>query len=219
MPDLWRGESDAEIVAALKAPYPSLRLVVTDGSRVVKGALNVEHAGQFIAGYQIDVLLHVRDVLGLPTVREVGGRIPRVPERHVNTEDGSACLYLPEDLLVRCKEPFGIVGFLDGPVRNFFLGQACVESGVPFPFGEWAHGAAGMKEMLSSVVGFEDVNTCVSFLEMLGGKVIKAHWLCPCGSRRPLRDCHDVRARELRRLPLSTRRFLLIRAREHLRKG
>jgi hypothetical protein len=126
MPNLWRRQSDADLVAALETGYPSMRLVVGEGQHVVKGAFNVEHEGKFLAGFQIEVLLDVSDVLGLPTVKEVGGRIPRSPERHVNA-DGSACLYLPEDLAVRCREPFNIIGFLDGPVRTYFVGQAGCE--------------------------------------------------------------------------------------------
>lgn len=213
MPNLWRGQSDAELVVALEAGYPSLRLVVRDGQHLIRGAFNVEHDGRFLAGFQIEILLDVKDVLGLPTLREVGGRIPRVPERHINAADGSACLYLA----VRCLEPFDIVGFLNGPVRTYFLGQAGFELGVPFPLGEWGHGADGVKELLTGLLGFADMNVCIAFLELLAGKVIKGHWPCPCGSRQPLRRCHqDLVHRFRHRLSLQTRRFLLTRAREHL---
>ena len=220
MPNLWRGESDAEIMDALETGHPGLRLVVTDGHRIIKGAFNVEHEGRFLAGFQVEILLDLKDVLGLPTVKEVAGRIPRVLERHVNVVDGSACLYLPEDLVVRCREPLDICSFLNGPVRTFFLGQAGFELGVPFPIGEWSHGADGMKEMLSNLLGFEDIEVCIAFLEVLGRKVIKGHWPCPCRSRRVLRGCHQDLVQGLRhRLPLQTRRFLLTRAREHLLKS
>jgi hypothetical protein len=216
MPNLWRGESDAEIVAALEAGWPSLRLAVGDGQRVIKGAFNVEHEGRFLAGFQIEILLDVKDVLGLPTVKEVGGRIPRVPERHINSADGSACLYLPEDLAVRCREPFDILGFLNGPVRAYFLGQAGVELGVPFPLGEWGHGAEGMKQLLTELLGFDDITTCIKVLDALSGKVVKGHWSCPCGSNRKLRDCHESHIRRLHgQLTRSTARFLAERARVH----
>lgn len=143
MLNLWAGETDEQIEAGLATAYPSLRLVVVNSHRVITGAFNVEHEGRFLAGFQIEILLDEKDVLGLPAVREVGGRIPRVPERHVNPSDGSACLYLPEDLAVRCPRPFDILGFLNGPVRTYFLGQAGVELGAPFPIGEWGHGEDG----------------------------------------------------------------------------
>jgi hypothetical protein len=220
MLNLWCGESDSQIEAALASKCPSLRLVVVNGRRIIRGTFNVEHEGRFLAGFQIEILLDKRDVLGLPTVREVGGRIPRTTERHVNTADGSACLYLPEDLVARCTQPFDILGFLNGPVRTYFLGQAGVELGAPFPLGEWAHGEGGLRQMLAELLGFSDVGVCLGFLELLSGKVIKGHWQCPCGSRRALRACHEQLVRRLgHQLPLRTRRFLLTRAREQLSKG
>lgn len=220
MLNLWAGETDEQIAAALATTYPSLRLVVVNGHRVITGAFNVEHEGRFLAGFQIEILLDEKDVLGLPAVREVGGRIPRVPERHVNLSDGSACLYLPEDLAVRCSRPFDIRGFLNGPVRTYFLGQAGVELGAPFPIGEWGHGDDGLKQMLAGMFGVSDVAVCLALLELLSGKVIKGHWQCRCGSRRALRACHEQLVRRLRhQIPLRTRRFLLTRAHEQLLKG
>lgn len=220
MPNLWRGESVAEIAAALEASCPTLRLGAGPRVRVISGVLNVEHDGTFLAGFRIEIWLDRTDVLGLPTVKEVGGRIPRVADRHVNELDGSACLYLPEDLAVRCRAPFGIVSFLEGPVRSYFLGQAGVELGVPFPLGEWGHGSDGLREMFQALVGVDDVGICIRFLELLGNKVIKAHWACPCRSGRHLRGCHLHLVRGLQsRLTLSTRRFLLERARVVLRSG
>lgn len=214
MPNLWRRESLTEIAAALQASCPTLRLGVGQRERVISGVYNVQHDGTFLAGFQIEIWLDRTDVLGLPTVMEVGGRIPRIADRHVNEQDGSACLYLPEDLAVRCREPFDLVSFLEGPVRSYFLGQAGVELGVPFPLGEWGHGADGLREMVQSLIGLDDVEVCMRFLELLGSKVIKTHWQCPCRSGSELRRCHIEVVLSLRsRMRLSTRRFLLQRAR------
>jgi hypothetical protein len=216
MPNLWRGEPDSEIATALAQHYPTLQLTVRESRRVIRGVLNVEHDGHFLGGFQIEVLLDERDVLGLPKVKEVGGRVPRALDRHVNVTDGVACLYLPEDLVVRRKEPFDIISFLEGPVRNFFLGQLGFENGTPFPLGEWGHGPLGVKQMLAEMFGSGDIHTCVAFLELLSGKVIKGHWACPCGSRRVLRACHGGLVRRLRdELSLPVRRFLLDSVRAH----
>jgi hypothetical protein len=217
MPNLWRGESRAEIAAELESSCPTLRLGVGERGRVISGVFNVEHDGTFLAGFQIEIWLDRTDILGLPTVNEVGGRIPRVAERHINLLDGSACLYLPEDLVVRCQAPLGIRAFLDGPVRSYFLGQAGVELGVPFPLGEWGHGTNGLREMLHGLLGFQDIEICMRFLELLSNKVVKVHWACPCRSGRELRACHLGLVRGLRsRMVLGTRRFLLERARQAL---
>lgn len=215
MPSLWKGESDEQIAEALRTHHPTLRLVREAGLRIIHGTFNVEHDGVHLGGFQIEVRLDDRDVLALPQVREVGGSIPRVPDRHVNPGDGSACLYLPEELALRRRERFGITEFLQGPVRAFFLGQVGFELGKPFPFGELPHGDDGFRQVLAEQLGVTEITVCFAFLDMLSRKVIKAHWACPCGSWCPLRDCHHgVVSRLRRKLPLSTRRFLRDRARQ-----
>ena len=105
-------------------------------------------------------------------------------------------------------------------MRTYFLGQAACELGVPFPLVEWGHGSDGVKELLTDLLGFTEVDKLLRFLELLGRKVIKGHWPCPCGSRRALRACHQDMVRRLcKRLSLETRRFLLAQARDHLLKG
>lgn len=213
MPNLWRGESDEEIATALATHYPALQFVREGGRRIVKGTFDIERDGHFLAGFQIEVLLDQTDVIGLPTVKETGGRIPRVAERHVNVQDGSACLYLPEELVARGRGPMGIADFLSGPVKSFLLGQLCVEQGMPFPYGEWGHGAVGLEQMLAELFGSDDAVACLAYLDVLCHKAIKGHWPCPCRSGRRIRDCHRARIFALRdRIPLKSWRFLAMRA-------
>jgi hypothetical protein len=47
---------------------------------------------------------------------------------------------VPEEWLLARDQTFR--AFLDGPMRNFFLGQILVEAGKPWPFGERPHSAA-----------------------------------------------------------------------------
>lgn len=210
MMNLAKEQTDDKMEAEVATLQPGLRL--QRETRKIVGAFNIEHNGVFIAGFQIEVALNRRDVLGLPAVKETGGRIPRNEEHHINP-DGTACLYLPEALALQYSRPLGIGDFLDGPVRNFFLSQIALDSGMPFPFGEWEHGPDGFRQMLTELLGFDDFQTCVTVLELLGKKVCKGHWNCPCGSHLKLRDCHGERIRGLRqRLSLKQRRFLLARA-------
>lgn len=209
MVNLWRPQTPAEMAAALEERYPTLHLRDRGGGRqLVAGAFNIEHEGRFLAGFMIEIDLATRDVLGLPVVREVGGRIPRIPERHIN-DDGTACLYLPEDLVLRHRKPLTLVQFLDGPVRSFFTGQACVAAGMPFPQGEWAHGTEGRHQLVADLLGIDDIKTQDAFLKLLSKKVVKAHWPCPCGSGKCIRRCHRSLIFGIRRrLTLGQRRFL-----------
>jgi hypothetical protein len=71
------------------------------------------------------------------------------------------------------------LSFVDGPARNYFLGQALVERGNPWPFGEWAHGLRGKLDYYKSLVGTDNPRTICRFLECLQANKVKGHWDCP----------------------------------------
>jgi hypothetical protein len=90
-----------------------------------------------------------------------------------------------------------LLQFLDGPVRNSFLGQSLVELGDPWPFGQWGHGADGIREYYAELLGSNDVRVIAGYLDCLSKKKIKGHRPCPCRSGRRLRACHRVLVQDL----------------------
>jgi hypothetical protein len=95
------------------------------------------------------------------------------------------------------------VKYLTGPVHNYFLGQAAVERGEPWPFGEWAHGADGIVELYGRLLGTSDPSRVGDLLDAVLRPSVKA-LRCPCGSGRRLRRCHHELVRSLKkRIPTS----------------
>lgn len=121
------------------ATYPTLHVVVADGVVHLLGTFPVRHGVVEIDRFAIDVVLssdHPRD---LPAIYETGGRIPRTADRHMNG-DGSACVVLPDAYWLENETgQVDVVHLLAREVHNYFLGQAAVEAGDPWPFGEWPH--------------------------------------------------------------------------------
>jgi len=145
------------------------------------------------------------------TVRETGGRIPWIIDRHV-LPDGSACVCLPADYFLRHPGPFDLLAFLDGPVCGYFIGQALVEQGEPWPQGEWRHGNDGLNDWYREFLDGLSPRQLRAYLETLAVQELKGHLLCPCGSGRRLRSCHLPFLRLLRRaIPVSRARELLAR--------
>jgi hypothetical protein len=202
-------EADKDVISALAARFPTLRLVSTPPDRRIVGTFDLRHGGQLLAVYDVCVDLMRRDQLGLPTVWETGGRIPRIPDRHINQDDGSACLYIPLEFALQRPVPLRVVEFLEGPVWNFFLGQAWVENGMGWPFGEREHGDEGIRALCSEIFGVSTDSAIREYVDIIARDVLKGHWLCPCGSGRKLRQCHQAQVVELkRRFPAQLRRSL-----------
>jgi SEC-C motif len=134
----------------------------------------------------------------LPLVFEVGGRVPRDADHHVNRETGEACLFVPDERWKVAPPGMTFLDLLNGPVRNFLLGQSLFRLTGEWPFGQRSHAAAGIREYYSELLGTDDVNVIVRYVECLSRATLKGHWPCPCGSGKRLRDCHRAQVDELR---------------------
>lgn len=192
----------AEIEQDLEA-YPQLHLVLAGpGQAHVRGAFPVRSADcKELDHYLVRIELPDEYPDALPIVFEVGERIPRIADRHINP-GGSACVMLPDDRW-RCF-PAGarFRQFLDGPLHQFFLAQSLVELGEPWPFGQWSHGANGRLEYYQWLFSTADLSIVLQTLGLLTESEIGQDVACPCGLDRRLRDCCASRIQELRsRIP------------------
>lgn len=202
------------IRADLRARYPDLRLVEDGDGVLALGSFPIVHDSRILDRYQIQIAFPRDYPKELPTVREVGGRIPWVLARHVIPSSGNACLFVGEDWLLTVGPEPSFLEFLDGPVRNFFIGQSLVEAGKPWPFGERSHDKMGILETYGEWFGTLDEPTIVCYLDCLSREGLKGHWDCPCGSGKRLRQCHLEHLQELRgRMP----QWLARQARQRLR--
>lgn len=196
-----------ELRAALATHFPNLHFV--EAGTTIRGTIAIEHHGKELDRFAVEVQLQRPSELELPIVKEIGGRIPWLADRHVN-EDGSACVCLPNDYFARFPGRFDLLAFLKGPVRDFFVGQALVERGDPWPHGEWAHGDTGASEWFHEFVQAQSQETATAYLTVLALNELKGHVVCPCGSGRHVRDCHRVLLQRLRDVmsPDSARKIL-----------
>jgi hypothetical protein len=188
-----------DIRADLRARYPSLHLFIeADSTSTVRGTFPVRAPdGRAVDRYQVSIDVPVDYPRSLPIVREVGGRIPWKADFHVNS-DGVACVLLPDDRWRCFPEGAPFVRFLEGPVHDFFLGQSLVALGEEWPFGQWSHGAEGVREYYQWLLQTEDLGTIVRFLQVLARLNWKGHLDCPCGSGKKIRRCCHSKTLDLR---------------------
>lgn len=181
--------------------YSSLRFEVQSRIVVVSGMYPVADEKGVIERFQIEMLLPPRFPKALPSVWETGNRIPRTANDHM-FPNGACCLFVEEDWWAAHPDGYRLIEFLDVPVRNFFLGQSMVLMGMPWPFGERSHGLNGILESYAQLTGAPSLALAEEYLRLLAKEKITGHHLCPCGSGKNLRHCHQKMLRELReRIP------------------
>ena len=123
----------AKMKTDVEKEYPDLRVFEKGNTRSIVGTFPLVYEGETVDQYEIELRLLPDFPDSIPAVRETGGRIPRKDDRHVSA-NGDACPIVPEEWLLR-PDCDSVVSFLNGPVRNFLLGQSLVEEGQPWPLG------------------------------------------------------------------------------------
>ncbi len=150
--------------------------------------------------YQVKLLLAKESPRGIPALFEIGNRIPRKSDRHMEP-DGKACIVLPDAYWYEYPQGMSLLDFLNGPALNFFVNQSLIDLGQinVWQTGEWGHGPEGIIEFYSSILGTNNPETVFAYLGILKRDTIKGHWMCPCGSKRKIRNCHRELVNELRK--------------------
>ena len=178
------------IEEALGKFQPLMRLIREDGPIVIEGRFQLDSSKGFIDAYEVRVELTERFPNQEPTVFEIGGRIPVSNDRHVNP-GGNCCITVWESWLAEdVDHSFG--GFINGPMREYFLNQFFFENTGKWRFGERAHGTPGLVEAYAEALDVQPNQEMVlRYLQSLAGKP-KGHLPCPCGSGKILRKCHQT---------------------------
>jgi hypothetical protein len=196
----------------LAETYPDLRVTMENERITAMGSFPILYDGEILDRFLIELVVPENFPDSTPILRETGNRVPPISDRHINDLTGEACPLVPEEWLLLPLEQRTVSSFLEGPVRNFFIGQSLVERGEPWPWGERPHGRPGLMQAYGEMLGIDDENTILRYLEYLCHKEIKGHWQCPCGSSMRLRHCHIENIRELqRRIPCNVARSAFAR--------
>lgn len=185
-----------DVKAAIAFDQPKLSAARNGSNIVVSGSfLVVEDGGTAspegpITAFDVEIVLDDRYPHQEPRVFEIGGRIPRCIDRHIN-DDGDCCVTVWEHWLLRANDK-SFAAFLSGPLREFFLGQYWFEQTGKFPFGELPHAGPGLVEAFADALGIPNKKKkdVIYYLRLLAQPWPKGHWLCPCGSKKRLRHCH-----------------------------
>ena len=186
--------------------YPHLKFFERGADVFVSGWYPLFEGDRVYDQYLIEVELPKDSPKGLPTVREVGDRIPREPDRHME-RDGRACVALRDAFWYEHPKGMSLLEFLNGPVRGFFAAQSVIELGEEAPWkdsgwGEWEHGPFGIVSFYQQHFGTDNISVIWEFLKLLAREHVKGHWPCPCGTGEKLRKCHWPALKELRdRIP------------------
>lgn len=190
-------DTSTEIREVLRTCYPTLHLHQKNGLDYIRGRFPVTINGVVIDNYLIEIEIPPDFPTSVPRVKEIGGRIPRIVDRHIFTND-CVCLFLPDERWKYWPRGSRFSEFMRGPVNDYFASQTYFEQNDRWPFGERRHAQLGILDYYAEELGTLNLRVIQRCLELLALDALRVDLPCYCGSSRPVRNCHLAKVIELR---------------------
>jgi|AntAceMinimDraft_17_1070374.scaffolds.fasta_scaffold08082_4 hypothetical protein len=149
-----------------------------------------------------------------PLVREVGGRIQQIAEKHslkdvidlhINkNQDNAICLCPKPAEKLKYPDKIDLVHFMNNLVVPFLYGLSYYDKFGSWPWNEYSHGDLGIFEFYRENKEKNDLSLakrCYECLKEKNGQnkkyitnknMIKGHRPCICGSKEKFRKCHKI---------------------------
>jgi hypothetical protein len=133
----------------------------------------------------------------LPLVFETGGRVPKNFHRNPNW---TLCLGSPLAQTLGIEDAPTLGNFIDRVIVPYFYGHAVYERVGRMPFGELAHGVAGLENDVRRIFRLPFATDAAEFLRLASLKRRHANKQpCPCRSWRRVGRCHGPAVHHARR--------------------
>lgn len=151
--------------------------------------------------YALEIVVPTGFPIEVPSVTEIGGKIPRDGKHHVNP-DNTLCLGSPLRLRWKLSRAPTLIGFSEDCLVPYLYSISHKLQHGTFPFGELAHGEPGVVADYLDLFELANRDQVLHALDLLGKKKRFANkQSCPCGCGKRLGVCsYRLTMIELRKL-------------------
>jgi hypothetical protein len=187
--NIWHKENPKllELVKnSIEENFSTLHFEMENDTAFIRGAL---HLPENLGFYSIEIELLKDYPDSVPLVKETGGKIKRDGEHHIWTT-GNCCLFVEEETFRYYPEGTTIKAFIQKVVTGHFINQKHFEVSGKWIDGDRSHGIEGKCEFYREELRTDDIGFIYRFIQYLAKVTIKKHWICFCGSKKKLQNCH-----------------------------
>ena len=170
----------------LRQKYPYLFLEKRDDGYSVCGTIFIEK-DDIKDRYEVEIQVNREYPKKVPTVRETGSKIA---ETFHHNPDGSLCLEAPLAVYEVFRANETLINFVDNLLVPYLYVHSHYLKHGKLPFGEHTHGAEGILEDYKKRFEITEDSSVLRLIQILAENTYRGHHVCPCGSKKKLRDCH-----------------------------
>lgn len=170
----------------LQQKYPYLLFQRKKEGCFISGTIFIE-SNEIKDQYEIEIAIPNDYPKKIPTVKELGGKIPK--EFHHNSNE-ALCLETPFRVQKVFSECETLLSFIDNLVIPYLSSYSYYVINGKLPYGEHKHGTEGILEDYKQEFGVSEDYIVIRLLQILVEDNYRGHHLCPCGSEKNIRNCH-----------------------------
>lgn len=176
---------------AIKSQYPGLKIDRPNNKIAGSIGLFDIDTGEMYDSYHVEIKFPETFPHCFPKVWEVGNKIPKEPNRHVN-EDGSLCLGVIQEEILITRYGISLVNFLERVLKPHLSRETYFEKKRKYPHGEYSHGIDGVLEFFFDKFDTSDPVRIVQILDRIisGDLPDRNERQCICGSENKFKKCH-----------------------------
>ena len=201
----------AEELESLRKFYPN-NFVFQKRNNCLIGKLGFHrpYKGRYIEDwYQLQIIFPENYSKNPPVVKEIGCKIQRDIDHHVNPDD-TLCLGPPIEILARFKGDSSLFGFIDTILIPYLYWHSHVRKYGEEPWKAYRHSDEGikdyrdsvnLKERYFSIFETNNLEAVLNFLEMIVKNAHNNNPKCPCMSGKKLADCHLMQLQTILAMP------------------
>jgi len=150
--------------------------------------LNAQDEAGFVIkeSYQLRISIPMQYPKELPIIWEIGDKIKRTPDNHINETDddrnGSFCLGTPLRLHLQLRKEPSLAMFVEDCIEPYLYAiSKKLKNGGKLTFGELPHGKAGIIHDYSNLFKLQGEDAIRKALHILSLRIRRANKkLCPC---------------------------------------
>ena len=177
---------------------PGLSVAETSEGVVISGTYLLNNSYQNIPlydEYQVRIVVPWEFPADIPSVWEVGGKVPREDKFGHFLDNGELCLGASCDLISCIEEEPTVSHYIGSLLESYFYSASYyTKYGVVPDFGERTHGVVGLIEAYKERYDVSDDGLLIVLLSyLIKQKPYRGHMPCPCNSGQRFRQCHGLK--------------------------
>lgn len=156
----------------------------------------------FQGEFEIKILINPHYPNHFPVMYELGKKIERISERHIN-EKGLTCVEVEPVQWLVSRRGISFLEYIDRYAYRYFCAQIYFETEKKWPGNEWKHEEDGVREYFYELLHTTDDPFVAKVLKLITSNSKPGrNDPCFCGSARKYKNCHSQEIELLKNIPV-----------------